>query len=104
MKILVVDDHVLIRQAMHGMLRKLRRDAIVLEAPSSAKAMQVIADHPDVSLILLDLSLPDRDGFSVLADLRERMGADGPHSSLAARWDISQSPRKETSSSARFGW
>lgn len=72
MKILVVDDHVLIRQAMHGMLKKLRRDAIVLEAPSSGKAMQVIAEHPDISLILLDLSLPDRDGFSVLADLRER--------------------------------
>src|SRR5918992_5973693 len=75
MKILVVDDHVLIRQAMHGMLKKLRRDAIVLEAPNSAKAMQVIADHPDVSLILLDLSLPDRDGFSVLADLRDRFPA-----------------------------
>jgi len=75
MKILVVDDHVLIRQAMHGMLRKLRRDALVLEAPSSSKAMQVIADHPDVSLILLDLSLPDRDGFSVLADLRDRFPA-----------------------------
>jgi DNA-binding NarL/FixJ family response regulator len=72
MKILVVDDHVLIRQAMHGMLRKLRRDAIVLEAPNSEKAMQVIVEHPDVDLILLDLSLPDRDGFSVLTDLRER--------------------------------
>src|SRR6476620_7972767 len=75
MKILVVDDHVLIRQAMHGMLRKLRRDAVVLEASSSEKAMRVIADHPDVSLILLDLSLPDRDGFSVLAELRERFPA-----------------------------
>jgi DNA-binding NarL/FixJ family response regulator len=75
MKILVVDDHVLIRQEMHGMLKRLRRDVVVLEAPSSAKAMQVIAPHPDVSLILLDLSLPDRDGFAVLADLRDRFPA-----------------------------
>ncbi len=75
MKILVVDDHVLIRQAMHGMLRKLRRDAIVLEASSSEKAMRVIAEQPDVSLILLDLSLPDRDGFSVLEELREQFPA-----------------------------
>ena len=37
--------------------------------------MQVIADHPDVGLILLDLSLPDRDGFSVLTDLRDRFPA-----------------------------
>jgi DNA-binding NarL/FixJ family response regulator len=72
MKILVVDDHVLIRQAMHGMLRRLRRDATVLEASNSEGAMQVILEHPDVSLILLDLSLPDRDGFSVLVDLRNR--------------------------------
>jgi DNA-binding NarL/FixJ family response regulator len=75
MKILVVDDHVLIRQAMHGMLRKLRRDAVVLEASSSEKAMRVIAEQPDVSLILLDLSLPDRDGFSVLEELREQFPA-----------------------------
>jgi Response regulator containing a CheY-like receiver domain and an HTH DNA-binding domain len=75
MKILVVDDHVLIRQAMHGMLKKLRRDIVVLEASTSEKAMQVIAEDPDVSLILLDLTLPDRDGFSVLAELRERYPA-----------------------------
>ena len=72
MKILVVDDHVLIRQAMHGVLKKLRRDAVVLEASNSQQAMHVIAEHPDVQLILLDLTLPDRDGFSVLAEMRER--------------------------------
>ena len=36
------------------------------------QAMQVIAAHPDVNLVLLDLNLPDRDGFSVLAELGER--------------------------------
>ncbi len=72
MKILVVDDHVLIRQAMQGVLKKLRRDAVVLDASNSKQAMQIIANHPDLSLILLDLTLPDRDGFSVLAELRER--------------------------------
>jgi DNA-binding NarL/FixJ family response regulator len=75
MKILVIDDHVLIRQAMQGVLKKLRRDAVVLEAPNYKQAMQVIANHPDISLILLDLTLPDRDGFSVLAELRERYPA-----------------------------
>jgi DNA-binding NarL/FixJ family response regulator len=75
MKIVVIDDHVLIRQAMQGVLKKLRRDAIVLEASNSKQAMQIIANHPDISLILLDLTLPDRDGFSVLAELRERIPA-----------------------------
>ena len=75
MKILVIDDHVLIRQAMQGVIRKLRRDAVVLDAASCAQAIQVIASHPDIGLILLDLTLPDRDGFSVLAELRERLPA-----------------------------
>jgi DNA-binding NarL/FixJ family response regulator len=71
MKILVVDDHVLIRQAMQGVLKKLRRDAVVLEASDCKQAMQVLAGHPDLNLVLLDLTLPDRDGLSVLKDLRE---------------------------------
>jgi CheY-like chemotaxis protein len=37
--------------------------------------MQIIAEHPDLDLILLDLDLPDRDGFSVLTELRERYPA-----------------------------
>lgn len=73
MKILVIDDHVLIRQAMQGVLKKLRRDAVVLDAPNYGEAMKIIANHPDISLILLDLTLPDRDGFLVLAELRERL-------------------------------
>jgi DNA-binding NarL/FixJ family response regulator len=72
MKILVIDDHVLIRQAMAGVLKKLKRDAGLLEAPNYAEAMARLAANADTELILLDLNLPDRDGFAVLAELRER--------------------------------
>jgi DNA-binding NarL/FixJ family response regulator len=72
MKILVVDDHSLIREALHGVLKKLTRDAVVLEAANYAQTMEAIASNPDIGLILLDLTLPDRDGFSMLAELRER--------------------------------
>src|SRR5260370_28186388 len=72
MKILVVDDHALIREALHGLLKKLTRDAVILEASNCAQTMEAVASHPDISLILLDLNLPDRDGFSMLAELRER--------------------------------
>jgi DNA-binding NarL/FixJ family response regulator len=70
MKILVVDDHALIREALRGVLKELKDDAAVLEAANCGKAMQLIAEHPDIDLVLLDLNLPDRDGFSVLAELR----------------------------------
>lgn len=75
MKILVIDDHVLIRQAMQGVLKKLRRDAVVFGAPNYEQAMQIMAKEPHIGLILLDLTLPDRDGFSVLSELRKRYPA-----------------------------
>jgi DNA-binding NarL/FixJ family response regulator len=75
LKILVVDDHPLIRQALRDVLKEVKRDATVLEASSCSQAMQVIAEHPDLELILLDLNLPDRDGFSMLTELGERYPA-----------------------------
>jgi DNA-binding NarL/FixJ family response regulator len=70
MKILLVDDHALIRDALRSVLRELVADAIVLEAPDCRQAMRAIEQHPDLHLILLDLNLPDRDGLAVLSDLR----------------------------------
>jgi DNA-binding NarL/FixJ family response regulator len=72
MKILVVDDHILIREALRGVLKELRSDAVVLEASDGSQGMQLMAEHADINLVLLDLNLPDRDGFSMLAELRER--------------------------------
>jgi DNA-binding NarL/FixJ family response regulator len=72
MKILVIDDHALIRQAMQGVLKKVRRDAVLLDAPNYKEAKQIIAAQPDIDFILLDLNLPDSDGLSVFIELRER--------------------------------
>jgi len=72
MKILVVDDHVLIREALRGLFRDLKPDAVVLEAADAAQAVALLAEQPDIALILLDLSLPDRDGLGLLAELRAR--------------------------------
>ena len=72
MKVLIVDDHVLIREAMRGVIAELQRDAVVLEAGTCAEAMSLIQQHADIVLVLLDLKMPDRDGFEALAELRER--------------------------------
>ena len=72
MKILVVDDHVLIREALRGLFRELKPDATVLEAEDASRTTELLAEQPDIALILLDLNLPDRDGLVLLAELRAR--------------------------------
>ena len=73
MKILVVDDHVLIREALRGVLVELKGEtAIILEAQDARQAMRQIEQNPDVELVVLDLGLPDQDGFEMLSRLAER--------------------------------
>jgi DNA-binding NarL/FixJ family response regulator len=72
MKILLVDDHTLIREALRNVLAQMKSEASFLEASDCRQTMKLIEQHPDLDLIVLDLNLPDRDGLSVLAELRER--------------------------------
>jgi DNA-binding NarL/FixJ family response regulator len=75
MKILVVDDHSLIREALRGALKELEDNVAILEASDGRQAFALAEQNADLDLILLDLSLPDRDGFGLLAELRERFPA-----------------------------
>ncbi len=75
MKVLLVDDHVLVREAMRGVVAELEPDADLMEAANCAEGLSLMQKHPDVDLVMLDLSLPDRDGFEVLQELRDRYPA-----------------------------
>lgn len=75
MKILVIDDHALIREALRGVLKELKGEATIAEAPDWRQARLQIEQNADFDLILLDLNLPDRDGFEILAEMRERYPA-----------------------------
>ena len=58
---------------MRGVLRELKgEETLIIEASDSRQAMQQIEQNPDVELVLLDLGLPDRDGFEILSELGER--------------------------------
>jgi DNA-binding NarL/FixJ family response regulator len=74
-KILVVDDHPLILEALHHVLRQLDREVEVFDARDAASGRTLVAAHPDAGLLLLDLSLPDADGFAVLDELRSAFPA-----------------------------
>jgi len=71
MKVLVVDDHALIREALHSVFLELQSDATVLEASDCDSTLRTIEQNTDLDLVVIDLNLPDRDGFSLLAELRQ---------------------------------
>lgn len=72
MKLLVVDDHALVREGLRQVLRQLGGAVTVLEAASGSEALRLASDHPDLDVVLLDLHLPGADGFSILDALRAR--------------------------------
>jgi DNA-binding NarL/FixJ family response regulator len=71
MKILVIDDHALIREALRGVIKELKDEATVVEAADWRQAIPQIEHGSEPDLILLDLQLPERDGLEILAELRE---------------------------------
>jgi DNA-binding NarL/FixJ family response regulator len=72
LKILVIDDHPLIREALRHVLKSVD-DAIELtEAQNLPEALAAATKHPDIALILLDLTLPGVEGLDALTELREQ--------------------------------
>jgi DNA-binding NarL/FixJ family response regulator len=68
-RVLVVDDHPMVREGLRSMLQADGVE-VVAEAATGAEALSQTADaQPD--LVLLDLELPDMDGLAVLRTLRE---------------------------------
>jgi len=72
LKILVVDDHPMMSVALADLLRGLAPQVETLLAHSGAAALQLVTRHPDLDLALLDLGLPDADGFDLLTRVRTR--------------------------------
>ena len=70
-RILVVDDHVVVREGLRWMLGTEPDVDIVGEADTAASALEAIVQlEPD--LVLLDIHLPDRNGLEALTEMRER--------------------------------
>jgi DNA-binding NarL/FixJ family response regulator len=66
MKIMVVDDHALVRRGMMYVVKEGFPDAEVAEAESSAAALEFLHADADFDLMLVDVRMPDLDGLELL--------------------------------------
>lgn len=71
-KILVVDDHALVREGLRQVLKGVEEDLEVLQAGTCEDAFLHAERHNDIDLVLLDYHLPDMNGLEALTVFRER--------------------------------
>jgi DNA-binding NarL/FixJ family response regulator len=69
MKILLVDDHALITDALSALLQDLDPEVEVHTAQDAEGATRLVREHPDADLMLLDLGLPGAVGTSLLESI-----------------------------------
>lgn len=74
-KLLVVEDHALVREGLVRTLAQLGADASVVETKDAESALQVLESDDEFDLVLLDLMLPGINGMALLAVLRRRFPA-----------------------------
>jgi DNA-binding NarL/FixJ family response regulator len=70
-KLVIADDHTIVRQGIRRMLEEQEDFDVVGEAAGGAEAIKLVADlKPDV--LLLDIAMPGVDGFEVMKVLSKK--------------------------------
>jgi DNA-binding NarL/FixJ family response regulator len=72
MKLLLIDDHHIVRQGLAALIRLSVEGAEVIETGEARTGFSLAEAHPDLDVIILDLALPGIDGFSALREFGHR--------------------------------
>lgn len=75
LKLLVIEDHALVREGLVQTLHQLDADVTVREAADCESGCAILAEADDFDLVMLDLALPGIDGLTCLNLLRQRYPA-----------------------------
>jgi DNA-binding NarL/FixJ family response regulator len=69
-KLIIADDHQLFRNGVQELLRKYQEIKIVKSAADGVEFMEIAKSQLDADIVLLDISMPNMDGFEVLKELK----------------------------------
>jgi DNA-binding NarL/FixJ family response regulator len=70
-KVLVVDDHALVRRGMGHVIRECFPEAEIVEAGNASEAIETLSAH-EIDIALVDVRMPDADGLELLHDIKGR--------------------------------
>jgi two-component system, NarL family, nitrate/nitrite response regulator NarL len=68
MKLLIVDDHPVLRDGLAALLAQAGPDTAVLQARDAREGLALVESHPDLDLIILDLAMPGMKGLQALTE------------------------------------
>ncbi len=74
-KVLIVDDDGRNRFALSAVLRA--RGFTCMQAGSAAEAMDLLGQHHDIGIVLMDMMMPGMDGYQAIAGIRHNTGNAG---------------------------
>ena len=83
-RVLIVDDHPVVRTGLHAMLDSRPELTVVGEAADGNAALAFLADHP-ADVVLMDLQMPELDGVATTAAIRS--AADAPQVLVLTTYD-----------------
>jgi two-component system, NarL family, nitrate/nitrite response regulator NarL len=66
MKLLIVDDHAILREGLVALLRQFEQGADVLQASDTAEGLRLAEANPDLDAVFLDLNMPDQSGIAAI--------------------------------------
>lgn len=69
MNILVADDHTFIRSGLNDNLKQILPEAVIFNAESATQVLQLLTQNIEIELAIVDLFMPDMDGFVFLRKL-----------------------------------
>ncbi len=74
MKIMICDDHKIVRDGLRQILQQLHGVSVIAEAGSGDELLDTLKTD-DFNIVLLDISLPDRNGLEILQSVKVKWPA-----------------------------